>query len=133
MRVPFGIRRSISRSASDLFDADHRPWAPPSRELDRLELVLSQLSEIEAEPDAAVEQSRASSGKSGLLTRLKGIGPKIATMLQLEAFFRSFGNRREVAAMPAWPRCVEERRDSEQGSPSRQPCLRVTMVELAWL
>src|SRR5512132_2208798 len=68
------------------------------RELERLELVLSQLAEIEAERDAAVEVSQASSGKVGLLTRLKGIGPEIATMLQLEAFFRSFGNRREVAA-----------------------------------
>ena len=68
-------------------------------DLERLELVLSQLSEIEAERDAAVEVSQASSGKVGLLTRLKGIGPEIATMLQkLEAFFRSFGNRREVAA-----------------------------------
>ena len=60
--------------------------------------MLSQLSEIEAERDAAVEVAQASSGRIGLLTRLKGIGPEIATMLQLEAFFRRFANRREVAA-----------------------------------
>jgi transposase len=106
------------------------------RELERLELVLAQLSEIEAERDAAVEVSRASSGKVGLLTRLKGIGPEIATMLQLEAFFRSFGNRREVAAyaglapMP-WK---SGRLDREQGiSKAGNPRLRTTMVELAWL
>lgn len=106
------------------------------RELERLELVLSQLSVIEAERDAAVEVSQASSGKVGLLTRLKGIGPEIATMLQLEAFFRSFGNRREVAAyagltpMP-WK---SGRLDREQGiSKAGNPRLRTTMVELAWL
>lgn len=98
--------------------------------------MLSQLSVIEAERDAAVEVSQASSGKVGLLTRLKGIGPEIATMLQLEAFFRSFGNRREVAAyagltpMP-WK---SGRLDREQGiSKAGNPRLRTTMVELAWL
>ena len=71
-----------------------------------------------------------------MLTRLKGIGPEIATMLQLEAFFRSFGNRREVAAyaglapMP-WK---SGRLDREQGiSKAGNPRLRTTMVELAWL
>ena len=88
--------------------------------------MLAQLSEIEAERDAAVEVSRASSGKVGLLTRLKGIGPEIATMLQLEAFFRSFANRREVAAyaglapMP-WK---SGRLDREQDLQGRQPAPR---------
>ena len=57
-------------------------------------------------------------------------------MLQLEAFFRSFGNRREVAAyaglapMP-WK---SGRLDREQGiSKAGNPRLRTTMVELAWL
>lgn len=57
-------------------------------------------------------------------------------MLQLEAFFRSFGNRREVAAyaglapMP-WK---SGRIDREQGiSKAGNPRLRTTMVELAWL
>ena len=30
--------------------------------------------------------------------KLKGIGPEFATVLWLEALFRSFGNRRQVAA-----------------------------------
>ena len=56
--------------------------------------------------------------------------------MQLEAFFRSFANRREVAAyadlapMP-WK---SGRIDREQGiSKADGPRLRTTMVELAWL
>jgi transposase len=35
---------------------------------------------------------------AALLMKLKGIGPEFAAVLWLEALFRSFGNRRQIAA-----------------------------------
>lgn len=106
------------------------------RELGRLELVLSQTAEVEAERDAAAAASGPGCGRIGALTRLKGIGPEIATLLQLEAFFRTFRNRREVAAYAGlvpvpWK---SGGLDREQGiSKAGNPRLRAAMVELAWL
>jgi Transposase IS116/IS110/IS902 family len=74
------------------------------RELQRLELVLSQISAVEAERDLALKQAgmvetiSAGNNAGALLVRLKGIGPEIASVLSSETFFRCFGNRREVAA-----------------------------------
>src|SRR4029077_14459452 len=82
------------------------------RELDRLELVMSQLAALEAERDRALQargtavahttkapsSGAASSGEVGRqLLRLRSIGPEIASVLSLEAFYRNFSNRREVA------------------------------------
>ncbi|MFC7334755.1 IS110 family transposase [Rhodocista pekingensis] len=119
------------------------PWlaAEIGRELDRLELVLSQLSSVEAERDrlllAAREAEEASPADPvPLLMRLKGIGPEFATALGLEAFFRHFGNRREVAAYAGLAPSPWKSGgiDREQGiSKAGNPRLRRTMVELAWM
>jgi transposase len=83
------------------------------RELDRLELVMSQLAALEAERDsllqtdramASVKTQEAMSGSIHIgavgsqLLRLRGIGPEFASVLALEAFYRKFANRREIAA-----------------------------------
>lgn len=125
---------------------DGRPLPPRlaaeiGRELDRLELVLSQLSSVEAERDrlllAAREAEEASPADPvPLLMRLKGIGPEFATVLGLEAFFRRFGNRREVAAYAGLAPSPWKSGgiDGEQGiSKAGNPRLRRTMVELAWM
>ena len=67
------------------------------REIDRLELVLRQINEVEAERDKMLRPAQASSPVA-LLMRLKGIGPEFATVLYLEGLFRQFGNRRQLAA-----------------------------------
>jgi transposase len=121
------------------------------RELDRLELVMSQLAELEAERDRAlrarqaparnVEQepspARSSVGDAGRqLLRLRAIGPEIASVLSLEAFYRSFGNRREVAAYAGLAPSPWRSGgiDVEQGiSKSGNARLRKTMIQLAWL
>jgi transposase len=67
--------------------------------------------------------------------RLRGIGQEFAAVLALEGLFRSFGNRRQVAAYAGlvptpWK---SGRIDREQGiSKAGNPRLRRTMVELAW-
>jgi Transposase IS116/IS110/IS902 family len=54
----------------------------------------------EAAPSARRQDQAASggSGRGSQLLRLCGIGPEFASVLSLEAFYRDFANRREVAA-----------------------------------
>jgi transposase len=121
------------------------------RELDRLELVLAQLATLEAERDQALQARRtavrstttapssgtASAGEvGGQLLRLRAIGPEIASVLSLEAFYRSFNNRREVAAYSGLAPSPWKSGgiDVEQGiSKAGNARLRTTMVQLAWL
>jgi transposase len=120
------------------------------RELDRLELVMSQLAALEAERNralqarqTAVENRKArSSGTAsarevgGQLLRLRSIGPEIASVLSLEAFYRNFSNRREVAAYSGLAPSPWKSGgiDVEQGiSKAGNARLRTTMIQLAWL
>ena len=104
------------------------------REIERLELVQRQIAEAEAERDAAEPEAEPS--PVALLEGLKGIGPQIAAVLYHEGLYRSFANRREVAAYaglaPTPWRSGKVAR--EQGiSKAGNPRLRHAMVELAWL
>jgi transposase len=108
------------------------------RAFERIEVLLRQIAEVEAERDELVraEATEAQPHSPGLLlVRLKGIGPEFASVLSLEGLFRSFGNRRQVAAYAGlvptpWK---SGQIDREQGiSKAGNPRLRRTMVELAW-
>ncbi len=118
-----------------------------SRELDRLDLLLIQIRRVEAERDALLaEEAAAPSGAPGLdgarpspvalLMGIKGIGPEFTASLYTEGFYRSFDNRRQVAAYaglaPSPWRSGQV--DREQGiSKAGNPRLRTTMIQLAWL
>jgi transposase len=123
-----------------------------TRELDRLELVMSQLAALEAERDRALQARRtavrnttmkapssgtASAGEVGSqLLRLRSVGPQIASVLSLEAFYRNFNNRREVAAYSGLAPSPWKSGgiDVEQGiSKAGNARLRTTMIQLAWL
>jgi transposase len=71
-----------------------------------------------------------------LLLQLRSIGPAIASVLWLEGFYRSFDNRRQLAAFSGlapspWR---SGNIDHEQGiSKSGNAKLRTTMIELSWL
>jgi len=73
-----------------------------SRELDRLELLLEQIKQVEAEQDALLAAAKnAAEAKEPVvetLLALKGIGANFAAVLWLEAFYRQFANRRKLAA-----------------------------------
>ena len=107
------------------------------REVERLELVQRQVAEVEAERDAAdAAESGAGPSPVALLAGLKGVGPQTAAVLYHEGLYRSFANRREVAAYaglaPTPWRSGKVAR--EQGiSKAGNPRLRHAMVELAWL
>jgi transposase len=112
------------------------------REVERLELVLAQIGKVEAERDqalrqvAVIENAPEGSNAGVLLVRLRGIGAEIASVLSGEALFRSFGNRREVAAYAGLTPSPWQSGgiDIEQGiSKAGNSRLRRTMIQLAWL
>jgi transposase len=108
-----------------------------SRELDRLEILLTQLAAVEAERDALLEPaSDEAASPSAMLARLKGIGPEFAAVLWSEGLFRHFDNRRQLAAYAGLAPTPWKSGsiDHEQGvSKAGNPRLRTTMVQLAWL
>lgn len=139
------LRTDRRARLEDLTTGDGRPLPRHvkreiERELDRLELVLRQIKEVERErdvmlkPDKATEASPAPAGAR--LLQLRGIGPEFAGVLHAEAFFRSFSNRRQIAcyaglAPSPWQSGTMDR---EQGvSKAGNKRLRVTMIQVAWL
>jgi transposase len=121
-----------------LVTGDGRPLperlaAEVRRHLRRLELVLEMLDEVEAERDRA---TAAAPGKAAALLRLKGLGAESAAVLGAEVFYRSFANRRGVAAYAGLVPSPFASGDScrDQGvSKAGNPRVRRMMVELAWL
>jgi transposase len=136
------LRRNRRARLEDLKTGDGRCLplrlkAQISRELDRLESVLTQLKVVEAERDASIEQaSEDAPAPAAMLTQLKGVGPEVAAILWSEGLFRSFDNRRQVAAYAGlaptpWQSGAVDR---EQGvSKAGNPRLRTAMIQLAWL
>ncbi len=68
-----------------------------ARELTRIELVLQQIVAVEAERDVDIAPAAGTSPVAQLV-RLKAIGPQIGAVLYHEGLYRTFANRREVAA-----------------------------------
>lgn len=108
-----------------------------ARALDRVEVLLAQIKAVEAERDALLASDAAEpSGIAGMLTKLRSVGPEFTSVLLLECFWRSFGNRRQLAAFAGlaptpWRSGGIER---EQGiSGGGNPRLRKTLIEMAWL
>jgi transposase len=108
------------------------------RAFERIEILLRQVAQVEAERDRLVQTNTAEAeprSPAPLLLQLKGIGQEFAAVLTLEGLFRSFENRRQLAAYAGlvptpWK---SGRIDQEQGiSKAGNPRLRRTMVELAW-
>jgi len=136
------LGRDRRQRLEELMTGDGRPLpahlkAQIGRELDRLEVLLPQLKAVEAERDALLAPFRnAAPAPAAALARLRGIGPEFAAMLWLECFFRSFSNRRQVAAYAGlaptpWQSGSVQH---EQGvSKSGNPRVRTTMIQLAWL
>lgn len=136
------LRRNRRVRLEELGTGDGRPLpahlkAQISRELDRLEIILAQLKTVEAERDAILEMANEGPPTpASLLAQLKGIGPEFAAVLWSEGLFRSFNNRRQVAAYAGLAPTPWQSGsvDHEQGvSKAGNPRLRTTMIQLAWL
>ena len=138
------LRRDRRQRLDELKTGDGRVLpdhlkAQIGRELARLELLLEQIKAVEAERDAlvaAAKDAAPAQGPAAMLLEIKGIGPEFAAILWMEAFFRSFANRRQVAAYAGlaptpWQSGSVDR---EQGvSKAGNPRLRTTLIQLAWL
>ena len=138
------LRRDRWARLGELQTGDGRPLPARlrreiERELRRLDLVLEQITAVEAERDAAIAEPTAGdvdAAKVALLARLGGIGPELATVLVREALFRSFANRKEVAGyagLTPSPFASGDRHREQGISKAGNPLLRKAMVELAWL
>lgn len=113
-----------------------------SRELDRLELLLEQIKAVEAARNtllaAIARQSEVvqASHPLAMLQGVKGIGVEFAAALWTECFYRTFANRRQLAAYAGlaatpWQSGAVRR---EQGvSKAGNPRVRTKLVQLAWL
>ena len=105
------------------------------RELDRLELLMSQIKAIEDERDEIIVTHEAA-GPAAMLMKLKGIGPEFASVLWAECLYRRFENRRQVAAYAGLAPTPWQsgQIDREQGvSKAGNPRLRVMLIQLSWL
>jgi transposase len=109
------------------------------RELDRLELLLKQISAVEVERDAIMSTDQENSpdpSPGAILLSLRGVGAESASSIWLEGLFRNFENRRQIAAYAGlaptpWQSGTINR---EQGiSKAGNPRLRTVMIQLAWL
>lgn len=137
------LRRDRRERLRALTTGDGRP-APEhlkvqiSRELDRLELLIKQIKAVEAERDALLDQAAQTDAAAApaSLRQLKGIGEEFAAALWLEGLFKTFDNRRQVAAYAGlapspWKSGAI---DHEQGvSKAGNPRLRTTMIQVSWL
>ena len=109
------------------------------RILDRLELVMQQIAELEQARDAVIAKAAAASEAETMirgLARLKGIGAELATVLVWEAYVRSFPSRRALAAyagLTGTPFDSGDKRREQGIGKAGNRRLRSSLVELAWL
>lgn len=136
------LRRDRRQRLDELRTGDGRMLskhlkAEVCRELDRLELLLTQIKAVEAERDALIVHETPETPKEA--TALLGIRrnrSRVRHDTLHEGLFRHFENRRQIAsyaglAPSPWQSGNVNR---EQGvSKAGSPRLRATMVELAWL
>lgn len=134
------LRRDRRERLEELRSGDGQPIPPHLkarlvRELDRLDLIKEQIGRVEAERDALNAEASETAPQT-MLGALRGIGPEFANVLTSEGLFRSFDNRRQVAAYAGlaaspWQSGTIDR---EQGvSKAGNPRLRTAMIQVAWL
>ena len=135
------LRSDRRKRLEELKTGDGRLLSPNlkaqiSRELDRIELLLTHIKDVEEARDTMLESAQAVAPAPKLLLNLKGIGPEFAAVLWSEGLSRHFDNRRQVAAYAGlaptpWQSGIV---DHEQGvSKSGNPRLRSMLIELSWL
>lgn len=144
-----GVREfdPLRRNRRERLDALHTALGTPlpphahakiARMLDRLDLVRTQIAELERERDAVLENEEPdrADGMIQQLTKLRGIGVQSATVLVREAFVREFANGKALgsyaglAATPYSSGGTEREQGIDKAGNRR---LRSVMIEVAWL
>jgi transposase len=144
------LRRDRRRALEAVHTGDGRALgahmkAQIGRELDRLELLLGQIAAVEAERDAmlarqveaeAARDVQGAPARVQMLIDVRGLGADAVAMLWTEALYRSFDNRRQVAAFvglagtPWQSGSIDHEQGVSKGGNQR---LRTTLIQLAWL
>jgi transposase len=136
--------RSWARDVAELRTGDGRALPPKLlAELDRLRrrlvFVLELIRELETDRAGSLEEAKADdaiAGKIVALRGIRGIGENFAAVLTHEVFYRSFGNRRQLASyvgitpMPYQSGGMDRDRSISRAG---NPRARTTMIQLAWL
>jgi transposase len=136
--------RSWARDMTELRTGDGRALQPKLlAELDRLRrrlvFVLELIRELETDRASSLEEAKtdnAIAGKIAALQAIRGIGDNFAAVLTHEVFYRSFGNRRQLASyvgitpMPYQSGGMDRDRSISRAG---NPRARTTMIQLAWL
>lgn len=132
-------RRLEELRTGDGHTLPHHLKALVLRELDIIELLNRQIETVKVERDALLAEMQVAGSTPAsvrMLLSLKGIGPGFAGALWSEGLFRTFRNRRQVAAYAGlaptpWKSGTI---NHEQGvSKAGNPRLRAIAVEMAWL
>ncbi len=108
------------------------------RTLDRLELLLIQITELEKSRDAVLEDENPDKAASMIqqLAKLRGVGVQSATVLVREGFVREFANGKALGSYAGltFTPYSSGGTEREQGiGKAGNVRLRTLMVELAWL
>jgi transposase len=136
--------RSWAHDVAELRTGDGRALQPKLlAELDRLRrrlvFVLELIRELETDRASSLEEAKidnAVTGKIVALQAIRGIGDNFAAVLTHEVFYRSFGNRRQLASyvgitpMPYQSGGMDRDRSISRAG---NPRARTTMIQLAWL
>ena len=138
------LRRDRRKQLTSLRQPDgdpvpQRALARIERLLDRLELVLKLIEQVEAARDAVLKKVAPADEAERMirsLTDLRSIGPDFATLLVREAFVREFRNRRALGGYVGlggtpFSSGGSEREQGIGKDGNRR--LRAAMVELAWM
>jgi transposase len=115
-----------------------RARARIERVLDRLELVLAQIAELERRRDAVLDEAAPGEAERMIqrLVRLRGVGVQSATLLVREAFVRPFADGKALGAYaglsptPYSSGATEREQGIGKAGNAR---LRTAAVELAWI
>jgi len=124
------VRTGDGRALPQMLKAEIR------RELERIEMATAQLAIVERARDAQLRtQAEGRENPAAMLLEIKGIGAEFASLLWLEALFRNFANRRQVAAYAGlapspWRSGAIDRDQGISKAGDRR--LRRTTIELAW-
>jgi transposase len=113
-------------------------YAKINRMLDRLELLLKQIVELDRQRDTVIDDDAPDKPGRMIqrLTALRGVGVQSATVLVREAFVRDFANGKALgsyAGLAATPYSSGGIRREQGIGKSGNRRLRTVMVELAWL
>jgi transposase len=134
--------RSWEADLDAMLSGDGRPIPPLlkaelSRLRRRLSMTLELIREVEAEREQMADRQEDAGGQMAkALSKLRGIGDNFAAVLAREVFYRSFGNRRQIASYlglaptPFQSGGIDRDRRINRAGNGRA---RKTLIQLAWL